>query len=158
MIIRLRAALTNSYSRAMTLTGERREALRAVLREKRCRSQEELLRTLLARGIRTTQPVLSRDLRALRAVKRDGLYTLLESERITPLENLASLLRGTAPAGANMVVVYAEPGAASAIARALEAERIPGLLGTVAGDDTIFVAVENTDAGERVRHRVIALL
>jgi transcriptional regulator of arginine metabolism len=142
----------------VTLTRRRRVALEAVLQEQDCCSQEELLLALAQRGVRTTQPVLSRDLRALRAAKRDGVYTLLESERVTPLENLRSLLRGTCPCGPNMVIVRCEAGAASAIARALESEGIEGMLGTVAGDDTVFAAVENADASERVRHRVIELL
>lgn len=142
----------------MTLTGERRETLRAILTERDCSSQEELLLALADRGVQTTQPVLSRDLRALRAAKRDGVYTLVETEKVTPLEALSSLLRGTCPAGDNMVIVRCEAGAASAIARALESEGIDGVLGTVAGDDTVFAAVESADAGERVRHRVIALL
>jgi len=140
------------------MTGDRRAALEAVLQERDCGSQEELLQALMERGVHTTQPVLSRDLRALRAAKQNGVYRLLESERVTPLENLRSLLRGTCAAGPNMVIVRCEAGAASAIARALEAEGLEGMLGTVAGDDTVFAAVENADAGERVRHRVIALL
>lgn len=140
----------------MTMTRSRRSALQSLLQERHCSSQEELLLALAERGVQTTQPVLSRDLRALRAAKRDGVYTLLE--RVTPLEHLRSLLRGTCPAGPNMVIVRCEAGAASAVARALESEGLSGMLGTVAGDDTVFAAVENADAGERVRHRVIALL
>ncbi len=142
----------------MNLTRERREVLKAVLQEQQCSSQEELLHALAERGVQTTQPVLSRDLRSLRAAKRDGVYTLLASEKVTPLESLRSLLRGTCAAGPNMVIVRCEAGAASATARALESEGIDGMLGTVAGDDTVFAAVEDADAGDRVRHRVIALL
>ena len=142
----------------MKLTRERREVLKAVLKERKCSSQDEILQALAERGVQTTQPVLSRDLRSLRAAKRDGTYTLLANERVTPLESLCSLLRGTCAAGPHMVIVRCEAGAASAIARALESEGIDGMLGTVAGDDTVFAAVEDADAGDRVRHRVIALL
>lgn len=142
----------------MSLTQTRRNLLREILGEQRLASQEGLLAALSRRGVHTTQPVLSRDLRALRAAKRDGVYQLLEPERITPLAKLSSLLRGTCAAGPNLVVVRCEPGAASAVARALEAARIPGVLGTVAGDDTVFAAVEDEVAGERVRHAVIAHL
>ncbi|MDA1264301.1 MAG: hypothetical protein O2816_04395 [Planctomycetota bacterium] len=142
----------------MSLTRNRREILKAVLLERQCSSQEEILQALAELGVQTTQPVLSRDLRSLRAAKRDGMYTLLKSEKVTPLESLSSLLRGTCSAGPNMVIVRCEAGAASAIARALESEGIDGMLGTVAGDDTVFAAVEDVDAGDRVRHRVIALL
>lgn len=142
----------------MSLTRSRRALLQEILNEERLSSQEELLQALASRGVHTTQPVLSRDLRALKAVKRDGVYQIVESERVTPLANLSSLLRGTCSAGPNMVIVRCEAGAASAIARALEAEGVTGVLGTVAGDDTVFVAVEDAAAGERVRQAVIGHL
>jgi len=108
--------------------------------------------------VSTTQPVLSRELRAMKVAKRGGVYQLVESERITPLEALRSLLRSTCRAGSHMVVVRCEPGAASAIARALEAEQLPDIVGTVAGDDTVFVAVGSREAGARVRRLVVSLL
>jgi transcriptional regulator of arginine metabolism len=142
----------------MSTTRTRRELIRAVLSSERVESQEALLVHLQDRGMPSTQPVLSRDLRALGAVKRQGAYVLLERERITPLENLQSLLRSAEPAGPHLVVVRCEPGAASAVARALEAEEPAGLLGTVAGDDTIFVAVQARAAGQSVLRRVRGLL
>ena len=63
---------------------------------------------------------------------------------------LRVLLRGAQAAGPNLVCVYGEPGSASAIARALEAEEFDGLVGTVAGDDTVFVAVDRKSSGEAV--------
>ena len=71
---------------------------------------------------------------------------------------LRRLLRSTCAAGPHMVVVRCEPGAASAVARALEGEGIPGLLRTVAGDDTVFAAVVNPEVGDRIRAQVTALL
>ena len=142
----------------MPATQDRRDAIRELLLERPVASQEELLALLSARGVRSTQPVLSRDLRALGAVKKDGRYVLLEPERVTPLEALQSLLRGAAPAGPHLVVVRCEPGAASAVARALEAEELAGVVGTVAGDDTIFVAVESPAAGRAVLDRLRSLL
>ena len=142
----------------MKTVQSRRQAIREILTETEVSSQEQLLQELASRGISTTQPVLSRELRAMRVAKRGGVYQLLESERITPLESLRSLLRSTCSAGPHMVVVRCEPGAASAVARALEAESIPGLLGTVAGDDTVFAAVHSAEVGDRIRARVTALL
>jgi len=139
-------------------TSTRREQIRDILASQDLTSQEELLQVLARRGVRTTQPVLSRDLRALRVAKRGGVYQLLEHERVTRLDTLRSLLRSACPAGPNMVVMRTEPGAASAIARALEAERMDGMLGTVAGDDTVFVAVRDDHAGQAILDRVIPLL
>lgn len=142
----------------MPATQDRREAIRDLLQERPVASQEELLALLAERGIHSTQPVLSRDLRALGAVKKEGRYVLLEPERVTPLEALQSLLRGAAAAGPHLAVVRCEPGAASAVARALEAEELAGVVGTVAGDDTIFVAVEHRAAGRAVIERIRSLL
>ena len=142
----------------LSSTHSRREAIRDILSERRLASQEELLAALAERGVRTTQPVLSRDLRSLKVAKRDGVYQLLLSDRVTPLEALCSLLRSSCSAGPNLIVVKCEPGAASAIARALEAEQIDGVLGTVAGDDTVFVAVTGPEASLEIHERMADLL
>jgi len=139
-------------------TQDRRRAIERILTTQEVRSQSELAQILEEEGVTTTQPVLSRDLRSLKVAKRDGAYQFLEAERFTPLEALGSFLRGVQLAGPNMVVVHCEPGAASAVARALEAEALGGVAGTVAGDDTIFVAVEDQTAGMLVAETVEATL
>ncbi len=128
----------------------RRDIIEEILISGEVQSQGQLAELLLQRGIETTQPMLSRDLRTLKVAKRDGIYQLFNTERVTPLENLASLLRSAQLAGPNLCIVNCEPGAASAVARALEAEGLRGLFGTVAGDDCIFVAVESKVAGGHV--------
>ena len=104
----------------------------------------------------TSQPVLSRDLRALGVAKQGGSYHVLEEEKVTPLTSLQSLLRSSAPAS-HFEIVRCEPGAASAVARALEAEGLDGVLGTIAGDDTVLVVVATKAAGEGVRQRISEL-
>jgi transcriptional regulator of arginine metabolism len=136
----------------------RRQAIEEILLGQDVRSQGQLAELLADRGIETTQPMLSRDLRSLKVAKRDGCYQLFNPERVTPLENLASLLRNAQLAGPNLVVVQCEPGAASAVARAMEAEGLRGVLGTVAGDDSIFVAVDSKVAGGRVVDRTEEIL
>ncbi len=141
----------------MAVTTEaRRRAIREILEAEEVQSQAELLERLAERGFQATQPLLSRDLRALSVAKRGGVYRL--TERVTRLEFLAPLLRSARPAGPNLVVIACEPGAASAVARALEAEGLPGLVGTVAGDDTIFAAVLNRADGEELKAHVLGLV
>jgi len=140
----------------MSAAQERRALVRDLLEEQPVSSQAELLELLEARGLPTTQPALSRDLRALGAAKVDGSYRI--PERVTPLDKLASLLRDALPAGPHLLVLRCEPGAASAVARALEAEEPEGVIGTVAGDDTVLVALETEAAGSGIRARVLALL
>jgi transcriptional regulator of arginine metabolism len=142
----------------MTLVAtDRRAAIEALLRERPVHSQAELLDLLAERGFECSQPALSRDLRALGVAKVAGAYQLVEGERVTPLTTLRSLLR-EARAVQHLVLVRCEPGAASAVARALEAEELPGMLGTLAGDDTVLVAVQSQADGARVTRRVEELL
>lgn len=138
-------------------TEGRRAALLAILAEGKVRSQGELIERLEAQGFVVSQPVVSRDLRKLRAAKRAGTYQLLDDERVTPLTTLKSLLRGEA-AVPHLALVRCEPGAANAVARALEAEDLDGVLGTIAGDDTVLVIVASPGAARRVRRRVAELL
>jgi len=138
-------------------TSERRAAIQDLLRERAVHSQVELLGMLEERGLPCSQPALSRDLRALGVAKVGGGYQLVEEERVTPLTTLRSLLRGSEPVG-GLVLVHCEPGAASAVARALEAEELPGLCGTIAGDDTVLVALRSSSDGAGVRRRVEELL
>ncbi|MBL8804960.1 MAG: hypothetical protein JNN27_23385 [Planctomycetes bacterium] len=135
----------------------RRAAIRELLLETPVHSQEELLEKLERRGLGASQPVLSRDLRALNVAKRAGAYQIVEEERVTPLEQLRSLLRSVEPVS-ELLLMTCEPGAASAVARALESEELDGLLGTIAGDDTVLVAVKSQAAAQRVRRRIQELL
>jgi len=141
----------------MSVSEQRRAVIRRVLAEGEVKSQSELREHLLAQGIRVSQPVISRDLRLLRVAKEAGVYRVREEERITPLASLKSLLRSSDSAS-ELVLLRCEPGAASAVARALEAEEIPGVLGTVAGDDTVLVAVASRAAVQRVQRRISNLL
>jgi len=136
---------------------ERRSAVRELIEHGQFQSQSDLHDALVKRGIRASQPALSRDLRALKAAKQDGVYTMLAAERITPLDALAALVRGHASAS-HFALVRTEPGAASAVARAIEADELPGVSGTIAGDDTVLVATSSQAAARRVRARIAALI
>ncbi len=138
-------------------TSERREAILELLTTSTLASQAELLEALEGRGHACSQPVLSRDLRALGVAKVGGAYQLMDAERVTPLSSLKSLLRSASPVP-HLVQVHCEPGAASAVARALEAEDLEGLSGTLAGDDTVLVVVDSPAAGRRVRARIAELV
>jgi transcriptional regulator of arginine metabolism len=141
----------------MSRSEERRAAIRRLVLENSIQSQAELRSRLKASGFRASQPVLSRDLRILRVAKEAGTYQLRETERVTSLTALKSLLR-SAEAAPEFLLLRCEPGAASAIARALEAEDIDGIVGTVAGDDTVLVALRSRAAKDRVKKRIAALV
>lgn len=141
----------------MSRSEERRAAIRRLVLENSIQSQAELRAKLKAEGYRASQPVLSRDLRLLRVAKEAGVYQIREPERVTPLSALRSLLRSIEPAR-EFLLLRCEPGAASAIARALEADELDGVVGTVAGDDTVLVAVASKSAAQRVKKRVALLV
>lgn len=141
----------------MSRSEERRAAIRQLVLENSIQSQAELRAKLKAAGYRASQPVLSRDLRILRVAKEAGIYQLREPERVTSLSALKSLLRST-ETPREFLLLRCEPGAASAVARALEAEELEGIVGTVAGDDTVLVALSSRAALLRVKKRVAALV
>jgi transcriptional regulator of arginine metabolism len=125
----------------------RRETIRKLIAARRVATQEELRELLAKEGFTCTQATLSRDLARLgaRHVSRpDGgsLYELEESPAPPPKDpmiRLPGIIRQMADNG-GLVVIHTQPGAAAAIARSIDMARLKGALGTLAGDDTIFVA------------------
>jgi len=138
----------------------RREAVARIIRTRRIGTQEELLAALEEAGERATQATLSRDLARLgaRRVSRPDGGAFYE---LPPEGDPLSLLRGQiASIGANgsLVVIRTVPGSANAIARAIDLAQIPEVLGTIAGDDTIFVAPGAGLRPERLAARLGTLL
>ena len=131
---------------------ERRRDLMRLLRAGSARSQLEIVAALRAAGHNVTQTTVSRDLRAIGAIKsrsEDGVrYVLSEDDRRAPNRdfNERTLRRTVAEfaleirAASSLVVVLTAPGHAAIVARAVDLSGMPEVVGTVAGDDTIFVA------------------
>jgi len=130
------------------------------LRGGRVGSQEELVGRLGLAGIAATQATVSRDLDELGAVKlkRDGSIRYLLPEEVDDKYAAAKLDRLLAewvmdivPAGP-LLVLRTPPGSANLVANALDSAALPGIAGTIAGDDTIFVALaEGSDPGMLAR-------
>lgn len=127
----------------------RREEIVRIVREQTVHSQDELLAILRKRGFRLTQPTLSRDIRELGLAKTAAGYVipgeLAKVAMFAPRgeEKLDHLLRDSvifAEAAGNLVVLKTPPAAAQPVASALDATPPEDVLGTVGGDDTIFVA------------------
>jgi len=135
---------------------DRHRQILSLLRRGRVGSQEELAERLSERGFAVTQSSVSRDLRDLGVVKVDGRYVAPELRGGTPqaLEEVAHFLRGTRPAGPHLAVLLTTPGAAQTVALAIDRAAWPEVVGTVAGDDTIFLAT----AAAREQKRVLARL
>jgi transcriptional regulator of arginine metabolism len=135
-----RAGTTERGARART--GSRRDAIREILARGAVPSQDELRRQLRARGIRAAQATLSRDLAALGVRRGSGpegpRYVMEGDGGGLPLEPVRRLAESVETNGL-MVVVRTKASAASTVARAIDDARLPEVLGTLAGDDTIFV-------------------
>jgi len=121
------------------------------------RTQEELAEALAAEGWEVTQSSVSRDISALRLVKSDGAYRrpLPGATVADPDERrIADGVLTAQPAGGSLVVVHTPPGEANRVAVALDRLAWPDIVGTIAGDDTIFLAVKNEPAQRRVLRRM----
>ena len=126
-----------------TDTRRRREAVSRILRAGRVATQEELLGSLRREGFRATQGTLSRDLARLgaRRVSRPegSFYEPGDGAPAAVAAAVAGLVSAVATNG-SLVVIRTLPGSAPAVARAIDLARPAGVLGTIAGDDTVFVA------------------
>jgi transcriptional regulator of arginine metabolism len=123
-------------------TAARRDAIREIIAQRPVASQDELQRHLQARGIRAAQATLSRDLAALGVRRGSGpegpRYVIDGDSGGLPIEPVRRLAESVETNGL-MVVVRTKASAASTVARALDDAHLPDVLGTLAGDDTIFV-------------------
>lgn len=140
----------------------RRRELRLLLRRRRIRTQEDLASALRERGFEITQSSLSRDLMSLGAHKVDGAYQIVSEaedagefagQKYPTLAELQPFVRALRPAGPNLLVVATRPGLAQTVALALDSMSMPEVVGTVAGDDTVFVATPSRRAQRSLERR-----
>ena len=139
----------------------RHEEIVNIVREQTVHSQDELLAILRKRGFKVTQPTLSRDIRELGLAKTPAGYVIPgDLANVTPIVSLKrvdQLLRDSvifAEAAGNLVVLKTPAAAAQPVARALDATPPEDALGTVGGDDTIFVAFRHAASATAFVHHV----
>jgi len=144
----------------MATSEYRRAAIREILSGRPIANQGELLRRLGARGIRASQATLSRDMAMLgvrRAVGPDGPRYLVDGNGgALPLDPVRRLVEGVESNGA-LVIVRTKSSAAPTVARALDEAGLTDVMGTLAGDDTVFVAPRRAGGGHRVAGKLRAL-
>ena len=137
----------------------RRETIANLLREGEVRGQADLVRLLRKAGYDVTQSSVSRDLRELGVLKASGRY-LLPSEDLTRRHQdfgaLAAFVRELLPAGPSLTVVKTTVGAAQSVAVAIDTARWPEVVGTISGDDTIFIATRTQRQQTRLLERLRA--
>jgi transcriptional regulator of arginine metabolism len=144
----------------------RQEAIVDLVRSGTVRSQAQFQQLLRKRGIVVAQPTLSRDLRELGLAKTPRGYLVPPTDRqFAPSamreEKLRRALRGFAlsvvPAG-SLVVIKTPPASAHPVARALDEAELAAVVGTIAGDDTVFVATPGERAARALARRLTASL
>lgn len=146
----------------------RRQLVRRLIATGDMHSQEQVVAELARRGIAVTQATVSRDLAELGVVRgvRNGSPVYLASDDLPDardpgaadrLRRLLLDLPLTIDEAPPLLILRTSPGGANAIARAIDLLPIEGLAGTLAGDDTIFIACRDSDALRRIRAQFEAL-
>ena len=141
----------------------RHKAILDVIRSAEISSQEELLLGLKERHIDVSQSTLSRDIQELRLAKTGGVYTVVEAEPVSKPsdESFRRIIREflvDIAVAKNIVVVKTGPGHASTVSQALDEAGWPESIGTIAGENTVFIAVRSERDGKKLERRIRELL
>jgi len=148
---------------------ERLDVIREVLKSSHVASQDELRRKLRRRGIHVTQATLSRDMHELRLFKGPGGYSLsnghaaaaeagAQDDQPPTFREMIDSFALRAQQAMNQVVVRTVMGGAQPVAASMDREEWLGVVGTIAGDDTVLVICTDTRAAGDVLARLRAML
>jgi transcriptional regulator of arginine metabolism len=144
---------------AETSAPARRLVLEKIIREQVVGRQSELVAMLRKHGHSATQSSVSRDLRELGVAKQGDRYVLPETA--TPAKNdfstIKQFVRAVLTAGTNLTVLRTTVGAAQSVAVAIDTARWSEVVGTISGDDTIFIATAGPREQQKLGERLHAL-
>lgn len=149
----------------MTTTGtlnakaRRHELIRTLVAQYAVGSQAELVVLLARHGVEATQATVSRDLEELAIDKirgADGRVSYVLPEPMGLSRMLRQFVTGFDASG-NLAIVRTPPGGAATVAAAIDQARVPGVLATVQGDDTILVVAQEGLSGREIADRLSAL-
>jgi transcriptional regulator of arginine metabolism len=124
----------------------RRAAILRILRDSPVRNQDELVRVLKRQGFEATQSSVSRDLRELGVAKAGDHYIVPTADDAVPrnpFAAVAAFVREIKTAGTSLTVVKTTTGTAQSVTVAIDKARWPEIVGTISGDDTIFIATDD---------------
>lgn len=139
------------------MKNNRQAMILEIISRENIETQEQLLSRLQERGIASTQATISRDIKQMHLIKQpvgQGVYKYAVSDNRTKLnfaEKLRTIFREsiTSIASAqNIVVIKTMPGLASAACSALDNMELPYMVGSLAGDDTAFLLMRDSDSAE----------
>lgn len=135
---------------------DRKGAIRALVRAENIRTQKELVERLQAHGFDCTQATISRDIAEMGFVKSEGgFYALPEDIALKRLMREHAL---SVEEAGNLVVVKTRGGSAPLIGEVIDNADIEGLVGTIAGDNTIMVAVKTEDRAAEIALHLAEML
>ena len=135
----------------------RRTAILRIIRESTVHNQDELVRALRKQGIEATQSSVSRDLRELGVAKAGDHYIVPNAESgsdSNPFAAIANFVTDVRTAGPSLTVVKTTTGAAQSVAVAIDKASWPEIVGTISGDDTIFIATEDARTQRKLTGRL----
>ena len=146
---------------------DRQNVIMEIIAQQDIETQNQLLEALAARGVKSTQATLSRDIRDMRLIKELGpngnyRYVMAASQDSADLDaRLKKIFKECVLSydlAQNILVIKTLPGLAQAAGSTLDGMDIPGLVGTIAGDDTAFLALKGPDAAVKLYHELEQLL
>lgn len=149
------------------MKASRHARIKEIIDSQAVETQEELAEALRRRGIEVTQATVSRDIKELMLIKvptGDGRYRYAfppEQNVVFSQSRLERAFQDSVVAmdySLNLIVIRTVPGMAQAVAYAVDSTRWPEIIGTVGGDDTIFVLVKPPEAAEKVLARFRSLM
>ena len=149
------------------MKAERQEAIRNILNEQEIQTQEELAEALRKRGFSVTQATVSRDIREMRLIKlsrSNGGYQYGIQEGNTDIgsnERMIRMLREcmlSVESSGQMIVIKTLSGSANTAAEALDSMDMPDILGSIAGDNTIFLVARAEEKASMIAERVRNLM
>lgn len=145
---------------------QRQQAILDIIEENACCRQEDLQRELKKRGIETTQATISRDIRQMGLVKlqrQPGVYTYVRRsedalEEKSPYAEIFAHAVLSVDYAMNTVVIKCRTGMANAACAALDNMEHSNVVGTLAGDDTIFVLMRTEPDARRFSEKLLPLI
>ncbi len=144
------------------MKSDRQAMIRTLLKERIIQTQEELAEALRDRGFQVTQATVSRDMKEMHLIKvpvTDGGYQYAVPEREGPglSDRLIRMLKDcvlSVEAAGQMVVVKTLSGSANTAAEALDSMDMPEILGSIAGDNTIFLVAADPAGAQRSAEKI----
>jgi len=145
------------------MKSDRQNVILEIIAERDIETQNQLLEALAERGVKSTQATLSRDIRDMRLIKELGpggsyRYVVAASQENADLDaRLRKIFKECVlsyDVAQNLLIIKTLPGLAQAAGSTLDGMEIPGLVGTIAGDDTAFLALKDSESAIKLYHEI----